>query len=142
MKKQITGSLALAVGLSLLSAGCSGAAHDDRSTPKAKPSPTGVQEVTYDECVDGRATVLASDASRNGRIAIGDCNEVSVVGAASPGSTIELGRVELLVVEGDGATIHLDRVDRIVVPGNHNTVTHVGESEVDDQGTGNTITAS
>jgi len=142
MTKQITGSIALAVGLSLLSAGCSGAGHDDHPTPKAKPSHTAEQEVTYDECVDDRATVLASNVSRDGRITIGDCAEVSVVGAATPGSTIELGAVKLLVVESDGATIRLDRAERIVIPGNHNTVTHSGEPEVDDQGTGNTITAS
>ncbi|WIB26927.1 hypothetical protein [Curtobacterium sp. MCSS17_015] len=142
MKKQIAALSAVTAALALLVTGCTGSAPDAKQTPTAGPSSAAAQEETYNECIDGRATVLASDVERGGEITLGDCDEVSVVGAAAAGSSIELGAVKLLVIEADGATVRAGAVGRIVVPGAHNTVTHTGEATVDDQGVENTVTKS
>lgn len=139
MKKQLTASLVIAAGLAVLASGCSSDAPAPKPTEKPTASATA-PEVTYNECVDGKATVLASAAERDGSIELGDCAEVSVVGAATKGSTVQLGTVTLLVVEADSANIRAGAVERIVVPGSHNTIAHTGDAAVDDQGTDNTIT--
>lgn len=142
MKNQIAASLALVTGLALLATGCSASGQDAKPTPSPSSTKPAVQEERYNECIDDRATILASDVERSGTITLGDCAEVSVVGAATPGSTIEIGEVKLLVVEADGATVHAGKTERIIVPGAHNSVTHIGEAQVEDQGAENTITAA
>jgi len=142
MKKQIAASLALAAGLAFLAAGCTASESDAKPSPTTKSTGSPVHEERYNKCIDDRATVLASDVKRDGKITVGDCAEVSVVGAATPGSTIEVGTVKLLVVEADGATVHAGTAERIVIPGGHNTVTHTGDAQVEDQGAENTVTAS
>lgn len=141
MKKQLMASLVLAAGLAVLVSGCSSDEPEPKSTQKPTPSPTATApEVRYNECVDGKATVLASDVEKGGSFELGDCAEVSVVGAANPDSTIKLGAVTLLVVEADAAVVHAGTVERIVVPGSHNEITHAGDAAVDDQGTDNEVT--
>jgi len=139
--KQVATSLALAASVTFMLAACSTTErHPDRT-----PSPTSTaaaHEETYNKCIDDRATILASDVERGESIKLGNCAEVSVVGAATQNSTIEIGAVELLVVEADGARVQVGSAERIIVPGSHNEITHTGDAHVEDLGEENSIAAA
>lgn len=135
----------IALGATLVAAltGCSNGANPDK-TVSPTPSPTktsAANETVYNECIDGLATIDASDATAEKPLAVGDCTHVSVLGAAEDGSTIKLGAVEDLLVEASGARIDVKSVKSITVPGSENTVKYSGEAAVKDLGQGNTITA-
>lgn len=136
-------AVSLVLGAAFLTAlaGCS-----STSTPGPTSSPkpshtTPVTETVYNECVDGLATVDASDLSADEPFTLGDCAQVSVLGAAKDGGTISLGAVDSLLVEASGATIEVQGAKTITIPGSDNTVTYGGTAEVQDLGTGNTATA-
>ena len=133
----------ITLGATLVAAltGCSGGAAPDR-TPSPSPTEEGATtETVYDTCVDGLATIRATDVSPEEPLSLGDCTHVSVLGAAPGGATITLGAVEDLLVEASGATVDVQSVKTITVPGSDNTVTYAGEAAVQDLGQDNTITA-
>lgn len=135
---------ALTLGLALLTlTACSGApTHEQKDTP----GPTVTHQTrestptVYDECVDDLATIDAARVKAGTTFSLGDCAHVSVVGQASKGTTIELGTVEDLLVEGSGTTVSVASAKSITVPGSDNTVIHDPGAEVQDLGKGNTLT--
>jgi len=143
MKRKTVATVALGAALAAALTGCSGGATPDK-TSSPTPSPTktsAANETVYNECIDGLATIDASDATAEKPLTVGDCTHVSVLGAAKDGSTITLGAVEDLLVEASGATIDVKSAKSITVPGSDNTVKYSGEAEVQDLGQDNTISA-
>ncbi|MDM7885756.1 hypothetical protein QUG92_11630 [Curtobacterium sp. RHCKG23] len=132
--------VALSLGLALAATltACSGAATNDKASKSTSPAPTRSPSTEYNVCKDGVARILASDLTADDEFSL-DCDRVSIVGAATPGSTIELGAVSKLVVEGDGVIVHAASAKEIIVPGSRNTITHGGESTVQDIGQDNTV---
>jgi hypothetical protein len=137
--------LTIALGTALVAAltGCSHGANPDKtSSPTPAPTKTSAaNETVYNECIDGLATIDATDATAKKPLALGDCTHVSVLGAGADGSTITLGAVEDLLVEASGATIEVASAKSITVPGSDNTVTYSGEAAVKDLGQNNKVSA-
>jgi hypothetical protein len=143
MKRKTVLTIALGTALVAALTGCSHGANPDKtSSPTPAPTKTSAaNETVYNECIDGLATIDASDATAEKPLTVGDCTHVSVLGAAEDGSTITLGAVEDLLVEASGATIDVKSAKSITVPGSDNTVTYSGEAAVQDLGQDNTISA-
>jgi hypothetical protein len=143
MKRKTVLTIALGTALVAALTGCSGGANPDKtSSPTPTPTKTSAaNETVYNECIDGLATIDASDATAEKPLSVGDCTHVSVLGAAQDGSTITLGAVEDLLVEASGATIEVKSAKSITVPGSDNTVTYSGAAAVKDLGQDNTISA-
>lgn len=143
MNRKTVVTITLGAALAAALTGCSGGESPDKASSPT-PSPTGTSvtnEIVYNECVDGLATIDASDATAEEPLSVGDCTHVSVLGAAEDGSTITIGAVEDLLVEASGATIDVESAKSITVPGSDNTVTYSGEAAVQDLGQDNTVSA-
>lgn len=143
MKKHITSAIATTVACAALLVGCSstpdgGTAKTSEPTASETAAPN---ETVYDECTDGTATILASNPEKGATFELGDCGTVSIVGQATEGSSIHLGTVDVLVIEGDDTDVEVDAAKKIVLAGSDNHVVHGGTPEVVDEGTGNKATA-
>ncbi|MBT2502628.1 DUF3060 domain-containing protein [Curtobacterium sp. ISL-83] len=139
-KKHLIAMLALAT---VALAGCSTNADGPDPSRSVKPSAKATSapvETVYDKCEGGQATVLASHVEKGKKLTLGDCANVSIVGAGVNGATIELGAVDTLVIEGDSVATTVGSAKKIVVAGQKNAVTYGGEAEVQDEGKENTIT--
>lgn len=141
MNRKTVITITLGAGLVAALAGCSSTGTPDKT---ASPTPTkqsSASKTVYNKCIDGLATIKASDVTAKKPFSLGDCTHVSVLGAAKKGATISLGAVEDLLVEASGATIEVQKAKSITVPGSDNTVTYSGEAAVQDLGQHNSITA-
>lgn len=141
MNRKTVVTIALGAALAAALTGCSGGSNLDKTSSPSPTKTSTANETVYNECVDGLATIDATDATAKKPLTVGDCAHVSVLGAAEDGSTITLGAVEDLLVEASGATIDVESVKSITVPGSDNTVKYSGEAAVQDLGQDNTIAA-
>lgn len=127
---------ALGAGAIILSiAGCS-AADDVESTPR--PTTTQTPDAAYEaptgECQDGEATITKDLET----IDLPDgCDIVNVLTNAS---TITLGPVKQLNIEGENNTVTVESATKIGIYGEDNTVTHGGDAKVIDNGDTNKVT--
>jgi len=139
-------TLALTAAMIGALAGCSSssAPGPTRSATPTSSASASATKTVYDKCVDGHATILASDVAKGKPFTLrGACDSVSIVGKAKNHTTIHLpDTVKLLVIEGDDTTVDAHSVATIIVPGSHNTITYKGTADVQDQGQDNSITAA
>lgn len=141
-KRTLISTITLAVVAAAALTGCSTAQDDKKASPSPSASATTKPiETVYDKCVDGAATLLTTNTGAGKTFSLGDCANVSIVGAGAKGSSFELGTVETLVVEGDSVTVSVASAKKIIVAGQQNDVTYGGQAEVVDDGAKNTITA-
>lgn len=143
-RRPITTAVLAASGLLVILTGCSG---EDGTTATKTPTPSAsAQETsepthtTYNECVEGHATIDAAAVEAGEPIELDDCADVSIVSGSKDGTPITIGAVENLLVEASDAEIEVDRAGHIIVPGSGNTITYSGEAEVQDLGKDNSIT--
>lgn len=140
MKRLLLTTMIAAAAVSLT--GCTSGAPEPHekvaeSTPKATITSTPVPGYTppTGTCDDGTATIIADVEE----IALPDgCANVRIVSSAS---TITLGPVEHLQIEGNDNSVTVASVDEIAVFGDRNDIGHGGEPTVDDEGAENTIAA-
>lgn len=134
MKKLLTATLSAAALVTLL-AGCSTTEQVD-AAKSPSPSATTVYETEEElraadttgaldklnKCVDGKLTVTDAAAAKDALAA--GCETVRMVQADS---TVTLGPVEHLSVEGANNTITASTIGEIFVDGKENTITYTGE---------------
>ncbi len=141
--------LTIALGASLIAvlAGCTTAATTPNPTspaststqsPTPGPTITSTPDADYKApsgtCENGEATII-QDVSD---IALPEgCDIVNVL---TNGSTVDLGPVKQLNIEGKDNTITVDKAENIGIFGTGNDITHGGEATIDDQGSGNKTT--
>jgi len=136
MKKLIVVAGLAVVAASTL-AGCSAAQVDAGGTPTPRPTVTSTPDPDYTAptgaCVDGVATITADVTD----ITLPEgCPTVNVL---TNGSSIELGPVETLQIEGNDNTVTTASAATITVFGNGNALTHGGDPKVTDEGERNTL---
>lgn len=136
MKKLIVVASMAVIAASTL-AGCSAAQVDATGTPTPRPTVTSTPNPDYTAptgaCVDGVATITADVTD----IALPEgCATVNVL---TNGSTIELGPVETLQIEGNDNTVTAASASSITVFGTGNALTHGGDPKVTDEGERNTV---
>jgi hypothetical protein len=134
MKKLLTATLSAAALVTLL-AGCSTTEqHDAENSPT--PSPTTIIEAEeqlraadttgaldkLNNCVEGMLTVTDAEKAKDA-LATG-CDTVRMV---QSGSTVTLGPVKHLSVEGANNTITASTIGEILVDGEKNSVSYTGE---------------
>lgn len=138
MRKIITTTLIAAAAIAGLTA-CTSGSSTTSETPTPRPTITSGPAVDgytppTGQCEDGVATITADLET----IALPEgCETVNVLTNAS---TITLGPVTNLQIEGDDNAVTVASVDKITVFGTGNDLKHGGDAEkVDDQGKHNTI---
>lgn len=142
MNRTILKPVALGLGLiaALTLTGCSS---QDTSEPTTKPSASSAPEtVDYGTCVNDQVTILASQAKAGETVEVGACPSVAIVDSAKDGVVFKIGAVDKLVIEGSHITAQVESATSVVVPGSENTVTYGGQSQVEDIGAGNTVSAA
>lgn len=144
-KRTLIPTLALAALTIATLGGCSTAPDPEPSGSASASSNASVTvkpvETVYDECIDGSATILTSNTGKGEEFSLGDCANVSIVGAGNGGSSFAIGSVDLLVVEGDDVTASVADAKRIIVAGQRNSIRYGGSPEIVDDGEGNVLSA-
>jgi hypothetical protein len=107
--------------------------------PDTSPSTSRIAETKYNECIDGAVQLWDEDTGSDETITSDDCDAANLI---SSDRTYDLGRIGTITVEASGTTVSVMAPAKIALTGDNNHITYTGDApEIDDHGTGNTVTA-